>query len=298
MVEGKQLNSAPELIDLVQIGDYVDYDASSNGVKTISQSDFESTEGIILSEPLNTSDNFTQGTTSAQWRVFSVDRQTKKIELISVEPTVKTVTLSRANGFLNGEKTLNKVCEIYGSGKGATGARSINLSDIEQYSSYDKTKYEDQYADTGFYNGKRQYNNGTFYTEKYDAQGKVIGYNTSLTDAAIVPVTMTRTAYDFQGNASRYFKYIVTYNMIFTKNDNTAKNVYWLANTSVGLEETGCRFNIMGIDNNDLTNRYLYVSTNGLTGQPASGVVPIVTLENGIQTLGKNTNGVWQLKID
>lgn len=44
--------------------------------------------------------------------------------------TTKKLTLRGITGYLNGVEELNKICQVYGKGKGATGARSINYDDI------------------------------------------------------------------------------------------------------------------------------------------------------------------------
>ncbi len=43
--------------------------------------------------------------------------------------------------YENGISVLNELCEPYGKGENATGARSITADDIDRVTGYDKTKY-------------------------------------------------------------------------------------------------------------------------------------------------------------
>ena len=198
-VTGKQLNGNPVLADLVQVGDYVNYNASSNGTKTFTSADCTNLAGTSISSTISTDESFDSGA-EAQWRVLSVDKETKIVELIAVAPTGQKVTLSGGDGFVNAETVLNKVGAIYGQGKGATGGRSIKLEDIEQYSSYVNNTYVNN---SGYaYNETEKYNDSSRqrYYEEIKEDGVVIGYATSPT---IGPVEMTQTYYRYE--ASNYF---------------------------------------------------------------------------------------------
>ena len=59
-VEGKQLNGSPLLADLVQVGDYVNYNASSNGPKTFTSDDCLT--GTSVSATISTEEAFSTHT--------------------------------------------------------------------------------------------------------------------------------------------------------------------------------------------------------------------------------------------
>jgi len=294
-IEGKQLKDAPVLADLVQVGDYVNYDANSNGEKTFSSSDC--LVGTSVSATISTSETFNSGA-KAQWRVLSVDKEQGTVELMAVDSTAQTVTLSGGDGFVNAEDVLNNIGAIYGQGKGAIGGRSINLEDVDQYSSYDKTKHANSNSNTGYYGGTKNYTSGNFYKEIKDEEGNVIRYETTVTEATEEnPITMTQTYYGY--TAQSYFSNSTIYNMIFKNSINTSsyKTNYWLASHCESLDAKYCFFTVYNIYNGNVGNDVVYVST-GSKLSPKYRMLPVVSLQSNIQTIGQDENGVWQLKID
>ncbi len=282
------------LADVVEVGDYVNYDASSNGVKTFTSGDCLA--GSNISGTISTADDF-NSEAPAQWRVLSVDEESGLVELMAADPTVQTVTLSGGDGFVNAETVLNNVGAIYGQGEGAVGGRSITVEDIDQYSSYDKTTYKSEYSSTGYYGGIREYTSGNFYKEIKDENGNVTGYETTTTIASSSsPVKMTDTYYNY--GSSSYFSNSTIYNMIFKNSTSISSNksFYWLASRCVKLWSSDCSF-IMQFVCGAVGVGTVYSST-GSTGNGTWGVVPVVSLKSNIQTTGKDSSGVWQLKID
>ena len=292
-IEGKQLNGAPVLADLVQVGDYVNYDASSNGPKTFTSNDCLT--GTSLSATISTDQAFNSGAKS-QWRVLSVDKKQGTVELMAADPTAQAITLSAGDGFINAEDVLNSVGAIYGQGKGATGGRSITIEDVEQYSSYDKTTYKNW--NNIYYGESINYISGNFYKEIKDGQGNVTGYEDIITAASSSSlVTMTQTYYGY--SAQSYYSNSTIYNMIFKNSTSTSSNktIYWLASPSVDLGSNSCGFIMSVVYSGRMSNNQLY-NSNGNVFSPASRVVPVVSLESNIQTTGQDANGVWQLKVD
>jgi type II secretory pathway pseudopilin PulG len=69
--------------------------------------------------------------TITEWRVFSIDTSTGKIQLVPANQGTNKVQLNGANGYNNGVKLLNDACNsLYGNGSTIT-ARSINKEDYE-----------------------------------------------------------------------------------------------------------------------------------------------------------------------
>jgi len=291
-VEGKQLNGAPALADIVQIGDYVNYNANSNGEKTLTQANFEQFQGgVTLSDTISTADAFgydtEKETPKAQWRVLSVNRQTKAIELMSVDTTVQTVTLDGANGFLNAETALNMIGGLYDEGKGAkaNSGRSITKADIEQYSSYEKPKV-----------GVREYKNGFFYKQVKDAQGNVTGFETTVTEATEEnPVEIVNAYYSY--SVKGFMENNTIFNMFCNISNNIEKDKsYWLATRVLRPYTAYCDYDVYKIVEDSIGGSYVYAS-NKSTKNPSMSVVPVISLNDNIQTTGL-VDGVWQLKVD
>ena len=284
-VEGKQTNGHfATLADSVQVGDYVNYNANSNGVKTFTSTDCLA--GTKISDTISTADSFNSEANS-QWRVLSVDKEQGTVELMAADPTLQTLTLTGGDGFVNAETVLNSVGAIYGQGKGATGGRSITVEDVEQYSSYEPS-----------IGSTKTYTSGNFYKEIKDEEGNVIRYETTTTEASSSnPITMTQTYYDY--TAQSYFSNSTIYNTIYKKsiNESSSKSDYWLASRCVRLDSNGCTFFVHIVYSGGVNYNYV-CNSNGGTHSPANRVVPVVSLQANIQTIGQDANGVWQLKVD
>jgi len=290
-VEGKQLNDKPLLADIVQVGDYVNYDADSNGTQTFTSDDHKDLLGTSISATISTANDFDTNA-KAQWRVLSVNRQTKEIELVSVEPTAQTITLSAIDGYANAETILNNIGKIYDNGKGAKidSGRSINLADIEQYSSYDKTTYINN---DGYIVGtsSKSYEFKTPGNVGVNLEGTEMQ---KLTGSSENPVTVNQTFYTYK--TQNYFKSSIIYNMIFSKNDN---KMYWVNAKSINLFENYCNFglSVIATSSENAVNMTTMYTTSGHVYDRIATYVPVVELEDNIQTTGKDANGVWQLDI-
>ena len=290
-VEGKQVNGLPTLADFVKVGDYVNYDANSNGEKTFMSSDCS--EGTGISATISTADSFNSEAKS-QWRVLSVDKVNGEVELISADPTAQTVTLTGIDGYANAETVLNNIGKIYDDGKGAKldSGRSISIADIEKYSSYVKEQYKSgayNYGDTASYLFKKSDSSG----ENLDGSAMV-----KLTGSDENPATVTFTYYSYV--AKNYFSNSIVYNMIFksSSNVNSNKSTFWLASNCENLTASFARFIVHNISGGNVSGNSLYLS-NGLEHSVNEHrAVPIISLQSNIQTIGQDANGVWQLKID
>lgn len=82
------------MADVVEVGDYVNYDANSRGTYTFTRA--ECPEKCSVSETISTQNDFNSNA-PAQWRVLRVDKEAGVVELISVEPTTQTIGISQQN---------------------------------------------------------------------------------------------------------------------------------------------------------------------------------------------------------
>lgn len=290
------------LVDVVNIGDYVNYDA---GTYSISETGYA---GATLSGELSTNE-------VTKWRVLSKDITTGVVELMAEEPTSTTLTLSGMDGYKNAEEALNKVCEIYRNGEGATGARSINEKDVMQYSDFDpKTQYSNSYSSTGTVGGTRTYTSGTFIKgETYNDNGTirevVIGGvdqgDGIVTASSGNPVTVIQTFYYISNETTTKQGYISRdvvngekiYKMLFksTIDETDNKEIYWMNMKCALLYSAGCGFYVQTVYNGYIDTFYLYYSP-GSSKSYSHTCMPVVILKPNIQTLGQDSNGVWNLK--
>jgi len=301
IVTGEQLNGNPTLADLVQVGDYVNYNASSNGPKTFTSADCLA--GTSISDTIST-DNVVNAAAPSQWRVLSVDRETKDVELISVDTTVQTLTLQgNQDALVNSEDVLNNIGAIYGHGKGAIKGRSLNLEDVEQYSSYDRTKFISSQEGIP-YNSKFTFKGGKVLIEETDETGNVTGYGALTTASNENPITVTYTHYYYH-DARNYFSNLSIFKMIFCNSmDSSLLRNAWLAtrcvNCNVDDNGSGGSYRIFGIfnsSNGSLANSILCDVDGSTKDEKTRNIIPVITLNTGIKTTGQNADGVWQLDI-
>ena len=110
----------------VSIGDYVEY--SYYGGTYIVDGTYS---GTNQNQTITVPDSY-----NTLWRVIEVNKQSKQIKIIPTNLNDYTVTLSGVNGFNNGVKILNDLCnKVFSNIQYNTSARNINIEDIEKMSS-------------------------------------------------------------------------------------------------------------------------------------------------------------------
>jgi len=299
-VEGKQINGAPALADLVQIGDYVNYNASSEGIQTFTAEQCAEFPGLGITEIFSTADDFAYDAEKtappAQWRVINIDRKNNKVELMSVDPTKYDVILSGKDGLLSSKSALDAVASIYGHGYGAEKARSITQEDVEQFSTYNP-KTENT---TGNLNMGETivYTTGDFLLNKMDENGNLLEFETELVTATEEsPVTMTQTYYYY--STKSYILNSMIYNSLYRISNNLDNTKgYWLNSRGVNLKTTdGARYGLGVVAGGSKQGCPRLYDSNGGEGSSFYKIVPIVELKKDVRTIGQ-VDGVWQLKVD
>lgn len=269
----------------VQLGDYVDYTPVTSSC-TIAKANSGYSRDQTFSTVANT-----------KWRVFSIDENNKKVTIIPEEPISNTaLNLWGKAGYINYTTILDSIGALYGTGAGAQKGRSMTLADVEQYSTYDTSNY----VHTGWQNKKigdtRTYSEGTFINE----QG---------VDEGINPFTATQTQYRYE--AKNYFSNSTIYNMIFKKTSNTSENKipYFLSTRGTVLYNIEVNYAVYAISNgwiesgpigNTSNNSKLYLSgsrSNSTNNTIYAYVMPIVELQEGLCTTGKNENNAWTFDL-
>ena len=248
------------LADVVSVGDKVNYDASSGEVKTYTTE--ESLTGSSTTETFNSSDAMT-------WKVMSVDKTTGIVELMAENPTVNKVTLYGKAGYKNAVTVLDKVGDVYGHGKGATGGRSITVEDVNKLENY--TPKDDTTT-------SHTYTSGTFINDD----------GTETVASAENPVTLRYTASTQSKSTNEAYSYSTT---------NFQNNSFWLASPCIGLDSSNCYFDVRFVGSGHVSGRDLFYSDRrGLASDYS--VVPVVSLKSNIQTSGKTESGEWNLVVE
>lgn len=159
-----------DILDELQIGDYVSYTPS--GTYKWQAKYYSSTRNSDVT--LNSGTNDYQ---ISSWRVLSIDKVTKKIELVATNETTGKVCLREAQGYNNGVKLLNDACNsLYGNTEKGISARSINIDDIEKYLTSEGLNYAHSYAATGVQYGKQWANKYTVRNLPTGGTGSVRDY--------------------------------------------------------------------------------------------------------------------------
>ena len=150
----------------LQIGDYINYDPENSEVTTITS---YSNDNGLLNRTYNLEDY------SGGWRVLGV--KNGQVELIS-ENNIGVLSLYGRIGYQNAENELNKVAGLYGHGKYATGARSVNVDDINKITGYNpnavgiKNPTEEQIANGNKFDENTLSEYGNEITFRWDGTDK------------------------------------------------------------------------------------------------------------------------------
>ncbi len=184
------------------IGTYINYDPTKDAdgkeiEKTITSNGGSPTDTgyYKASEKTETEGNgygaqeYSNKATTNGWRVLGVDEKTGELLIISADPVKTTGNanfyLRGIAGYNYGESELNKVCSVYGSGYGATGARSVNVDDINKITGYNPNnvgKYDPEQKTTGTkYSAGQAYEYGNQTTYKWTSTANVVSWSGSNT---------------------------------------------------------------------------------------------------------------------
>lgn len=164
-VDGNNIITNGEIT--LTIGDYIIYDPNDNGEQTYT-SEAEKT-GVN-----GDGQEFSTENTSTQWRLLGVEYASDGDYLIIIPATPiqstsqSNLSLYGANGYLYGVDEINNICKIYGYGKGASSARSIEIEDVNKITGYDPLNTGDGEI---FRKGTRyEYNNKITVTRSIDSR--------------------------------------------------------------------------------------------------------------------------------
>ena len=325
----------------LKIGDYVNYDPTNGGAITDTEEEnginysYKSPEGTV--NPSTGEDGtmnrgngyadqyFSVATNTNGWRVLGIDEDTDEILLISAD-TLGPVSggkeyngqtffyLRGQTGYQYGVDELKAICAIYGKGKGASGARSIDVDDINKITGYDpnNTGYGKPYEDGQLY----EYGNQVTYTNNgssigysgtneissqtspynsfryYDERNKLWktlanGENTTLrsTEYYYYPNTLTTSESGTAGIDTDSQEY----EMLFER--TSSGQDYWLASPYIGARGGRASFGLRDVIYGYVDSYCLFSSYGYFNDRTYYGVRPIVSLESDISiTEGEGTS--------
>ena len=244
------------------------------------------------------------------WRVLGINSK-GEIELISDNPTSTSLHLEGEKGYLNAKDILNNMCnELYGKGEHATGARSLNVEDINKLGNYDPTTY------SGY---------GDIYTYRFPTSGDYKQYKITKADGTLVkdwtnittpsaqtfrmPGKTEKISANNRGDIGRsveftYYSYTVADKVkqitsdgkkmsdIISNGTGSSAVTQWLASRCV-RSSIDAYFNVRYVNSGVGSPRALFCST-GLSPSFDYYVRPVVFLESDIQLSG-NSNDGWTI---
>lgn len=239
----------------LEVGQVVDYDETNGGKIT--------------------------GLTDVEWQILGASNG--KLLLVATS-NVATKQLSGGDGWLNGIKYLDEICEQYGKGKGADTARSIRIDDVNRVTKYDVNKgsYD---STTATYN---VYGYGTQYTYGKVVNGNWYHFNGKgeFTNSESVELI---------SNYYSYFPYTLTssdtdpkiglttnspeYKLLFFNADGTAAD-YYCADQFVRIFDTYLNYGIRTVFEDEVQRAYMIIEHSDNTD--THGVRPVIVLKSSV----------------
>ena len=323
-------------IRTIQIGDVVNYDPTKDANGNTLTTTYTSYGTANAAADKNsgrtsgyTSDKeFSVSAKTNGWKVLGIN-ESGQIELISASP-IRTVrnepyVLRGEKGYLDGPDELNAICSIFGQGKGAESARSLNSDDTDKLAGIktdaDKNacspgltygfKYQFRYpteeekidnrkcmqyrtdAGSGFgswtniTSGSLQKFKipGEDYFGRIDSSNIVEGYSPELTRTSYYYNITEKLGKIYSGAQFRVRQRIAN---LFNVGD------MWLASRVIWYEDYYLSFEVRFCMGSTVDNKSMYHSY-GYELEGAFGVRPVVSLESNVQLSGNSTDG-WTIQ--
>ncbi len=260
----------------LEVGQVVDYDETNGGKIT--------------------------GLTDVEWQILGASNG--KLLLVSTS-NVAIKQLSGGDGYLNGIKYLDEICEQYGKGDGADTARSIRIEDVNRVTKYDVNKgsYD---SNTATYN---VYGYGTAYTYGKVVNGNWYHFNNE-------GKLINTENIELMSNYYSYFPYTLTssdsdpkigltsnspeYKLLFLNSDGTAAD-YWCADQFARVFDNYVNYGLRAVLEDEVQRAYLAIQES--ISKDVHGVRPVIVLESSVnlkkveeKDLNGNINISWNLQ--
>ena len=278
----------------VKVGDYVlNYDEETGNTQIETTKSGHTTPQNLTTENLG-------------WRILGIG-ENGGLELISDNPTTTTVTLVGETGYLNAEEVLNTACnELYGKGRYAESARSLNTEDINKLANYNPKTYSgygDLYkyrfsTEAGYMQYSKSTDNGKTWSEWLNITG--LSYQTFRMPGSTETISadnpkeseeIEHTTYIYTISSQITDTNIV--NMI-TKGTGNSNLTQWIASRAINCSDGYAGFRVHNLYNGNMSYDALYES-NGDSNNPSCSVRPVVSLKTNVQLEGNSEDG-WIIK--
>ena len=344
-------NGAPEQVTngkaTLNIGDYVNYNPGTEGSYTSPVGTFQDTPYTVTKDTSqwscaeasvyqrlldagqvvagNGSTEKTYSVSDAsniKWKVLGVDEETGELLIVAADvlknenSTTKKMIFRGITGYTYGVDEINKVCSVYGKGKGATGGRSITLDDINKVIGKAKGTNTAQYTYTwtadSLTNKAPSYNGGANYlyyphvkdgtttgvfnyyntaTKKWETNTKELsGFTGTETIGTIKP---DYVGYDIRDAQYDIYRQAKGYNVVFKTGSGAEigdNDRYWLSSLYSLANFNHVNWGAYCVFESDyILGRNMYYSF-GNVGVPSDGIRPVVSLQTNIQLEKNSTN--------
>lgn len=293
----------------LQITDKVNYIPESGKSITVEKEECGSSQKIVLS---------TDQYMNIEWQVMEVNDAIGVVTLIASKPIKLSVLMSSNDslvggktGYYNGPNVLNKLCAIYGTGKGATGSRSLTIEDVNKVLRFDQMKYED--PNNGYLGddptSNRKYGYQTTYYKEKTTWNPENTYQFKDGRKEYIRTGDEKVFTDIDGNVATderpitiksNFYYYSDYDLLNNVEEETIQMMLGtdtlLASNGVETRLNEAYWGLFEVYLRRINVIPLYWSSSREVNEyNVKSIRPVVTLQANI--LGeKDANGVWQLK--
>lgn len=270
------------------IGDYIEYDCFTgvddnllHYIVTSDKSGYKQEQQYSVIESYK----------DLKWKILGINDNGQV--LITTDP-VNNIRFEGKEGYLNGANELNNLCKIFGYGKGAESARSINRDDINKITKYNPEEKDEEYLkkytyslqDDGYIyanNEKGKYQKFEYYDEEIKSWIK-LEKNQSKTEVN------TDYSYNMRGKAPRF----IMYREGTTGTLKSQEINYWLSTPVKSAGEWSVGYGLSTVRGDDIAFNLMYLASLGKDFDNI-GFRPVVTLSSDVE-LEKDSQGVWKIK--
>ena len=246
-----------------------------------------------------------------KWRVLGADETTGELLIIAdnvlnENNATKKMAVKGITGYLYGADEINKICEIYGNGTGATGARSVTVNDVnraigkEVVKNTSKVTYS--WTEKSLENKAPSYDGGTNYTifshvkdgtnigafnyynpltKKWETNSKNLEGFTGKED--ITTIYPDYVGYDISEDVD-YANNRATngYKLLFNENF-TEEDKYWLGRSYCQADIGGIFYGIYYVYSTGYVYGASAYDSFGAVAKSSFGIRPVVSLKSDIE---------------
>ena len=317
----------------IKMGDYVDYDPMREHNGSTTYTSLPEKTGVSYNQEFN-AQNYTNA--NYGWRVLDVENG--KIRLIAdkcIGPGDgnSSYALQGEKGYLNAIQELNDICSIFGKGKGAQYAKSIDANDVCKITGYNPNSPKFREGEWEEY--------GTEVTYTYNSESnKIISTRTNAPEGGTSSydgITSRFHYYDENTNSfkdltsgsvklknsyfsKKYYNFVTQEDMLdsegifktnyeiilgkykFDANNNYSRSlvegtdpVYWLASNYIWASDDCTGYGVHGVGKCMLGYGFMFYS-DGDENNTTCKVRPVVTLLPNVNLTWNEATNKWNIE--